>query len=375
MDFQDELPKPFDLFISYAHVDDRDANHRKVASIVDAIKADYLHVVGTPLEVFFDTEAIRDMDDWESRILLGLRQSRMMVAVLSPAYFQSEYCKKEWEYYVETELAHALPGEGIAPIYVVTYEPFDADPVEEKLRHWIGDLRRRQYIDWKEFWPHGAKALEQADVRARLQKLPGQIAERLKHAGIRERSPNTVPLPSKNFVGRRDEMHDLLKALMDSSIGLITAVNGIAGIGKSMLAFAYAWGYGFKYPGGRFLIPAADATDLTGGMIALAEPLGLAMSDAERQNPDVALREGQARPGIRPARAPGARQRRRPGRPRPASPGEGASERKPHPRPRHLPHLSRGPPVDPLPPARLPRTLRRRRPPPRLPPDRRQSPG
>jgi hypothetical protein len=41
--------------------------------------------------VFFDVKEIRTMDDWESRIKLGLRQSKMMVAVLSPAYFASEY--------------------------------------------------------------------------------------------------------------------------------------------------------------------------------------------------------------------------------------------------------------------------------------------
>ena len=70
-------------------------------------------------------------------------------------------------------------------------------------------------------------------------------------------------------------MHALLKDLLQSQIGVITAVHGIPGIGKSMLAFAYAWGYGYKYPGGRFLIQAANLTDLAAGMIALAEPKGV----------------------------------------------------------------------------------------------------
>jgi hypothetical protein len=161
--------------------------------------------------------------------------------------------------------------------------------VEEKLRHWIGDLRRRQYINWRDFWPYGAAALERENVRRRLDSLPGQIAERLQRASARERSPNTVPEPSSKFVGRRDEMHKLLTGLLDSQIGAITAVNGIPGIGKSMLAFAYAWGYGFKYPGGRFLIQASNLSDLASGVIALAEPKGVALTDQERQQPELAL--------------------------------------------------------------------------------------
>jgi hypothetical protein len=109
--------------------------------------------------VFFETHEIRSMDDWEAKIVTGLRQSRMMVAVLSPSYFQSAFCRREWEIYVETELALALPGDGITPIYVVKHPAFEADPVEKELRHWIKDLRRRQYIEWLPFWPVGGSGV------------------------------------------------------------------------------------------------------------------------------------------------------------------------------------------------------------------------
>ena len=89
-------------------------------------------------------------------------------------------------------------------------------------------------------------------------------------------------------------MHALLHDLIQSQIGAITAVHGIPGIGKSMLAFAYAWGYGFRYPGGRFLIAAANASDLAAEVIRLAEPKGVPLSDEERQRPDVALAKVKA---------------------------------------------------------------------------------
>jgi len=58
-----------------------------------------------------------------------------------------------------------------------------------------------------------------------------------------------------------------------------------------MLAFAYAWGYGFEYPGGRFLIPGENLVDLRDGVTALAEAKGVVLSDPERAQPDVALRK------------------------------------------------------------------------------------
>ncbi len=284
----------FDLFISYAHKDNEKDHAGKVTALVQAIREDYAKVSATPLRVFFDLNDIRSMDDWELRILKGLRESKMMVAVLSPMYFDSAYCRKEWEHYVETELAQALPGEGIAPIYVMTHPDYDSGAVGRSLRAWVHDLKRRQYVDWKDYWPEGARALEKEDARRRLDALPGQIAERLKHKTVRDASPHWVPLPSVHFVGRRDELHALREQLVRGQIGAITALHGIPGIGKSMLAFAYAWGYGHEYPGGRFLIEAETLTDLASGVIGLAEKKGVALSDGERASPELALNKVRA---------------------------------------------------------------------------------
>ena len=151
-----------------------------------------------------------------------------------------------------------LPGDGITPIYVVTHPAFEADPVEEQLRQWIKDLQAPAVHRVAALLARGARRSSGRTCGGSWPSLPGQIAERLKRAPVRDMSPNTVPLPSVHFVGRRDEMHSLLKDLIQRQIGAITAVHGIPGIGKSMLAFAYAWGYGYKYPGGRFLIQAAQ---------------------------------------------------------------------------------------------------------------------
>ena len=74
----------YDLFVSYAHVDDAGG---QVEALVQAIQEEHGRFTPTPLQVFFDHQAIGSMQDWEHRILRGLRESGVMLAVLSPAYF------------------------------------------------------------------------------------------------------------------------------------------------------------------------------------------------------------------------------------------------------------------------------------------------
>jgi hypothetical protein len=102
--------------------------------------------------VFFDRSGIRAMDDWEHRILRGLRSSKAMVALLSPAYFASEFCRREWKALLDHEHDRAMAGEGIAPVYLADVPRFElrggADDDE-----WVVDLRQRQYSDlrsWRE---------------------------------------------------------------------------------------------------------------------------------------------------------------------------------------------------------------------------------
>ena len=229
------------------------------------------------------------MGDWETKILPGLRQSRLMLAVLSPAYFTSEFCQREWDVYVESELKLAVPEEGIIPIYTARYAAFETDPIEEAKENWIKDLRRRWFIDWLSYWPKDGVAFLPDEVQRNLAGLPGQIAERLRRAALRDGAPSTVPLPGPHFVGRRDEMHALLGNLIECQKCVITASGGVPAIGTSTLAFAYAWGYGYKYPGGRYLIGGANLGDLAAGVIALAKAKGVAFDEQDRKSPPSAL--------------------------------------------------------------------------------------
>jgi len=88
---------PYDLFISYSR---RDNQRKQVAALADQIKATLHAFADRELQVFFDVREIQGMDDWRHKIQSTLRESHLFLAVLSPNYLTSPYCRSEWEDYV-----------------------------------------------------------------------------------------------------------------------------------------------------------------------------------------------------------------------------------------------------------------------------------
>ena len=93
----------YDLFISYSRRDNRKG---RVSDFVSRIQEDCRAFAGREqLSVFFDSDAIKGMDDWEYRILNGIRSSRLLLVFLSPNYLESKYCYSEFNEYLKHETA------------------------------------------------------------------------------------------------------------------------------------------------------------------------------------------------------------------------------------------------------------------------------
>ncbi|MBV09900.1 MAG: hypothetical protein CMN21_11865 [Rubinisphaera sp.] len=296
------MPQEYDLFISYAHKDDYGNpgdDVSRILAIKAAIEREYYEMTGQEVRIFLDQTGILTGSQWRESLLTGLKSSKMMLAVLSENYFASTYCKREWEHYIDTELDMALPGEGITPIYVLPFIEFDNDTIDVRLKRWVRDLKRRQIdVDWQKWWPEGQAALERDDVKKRLRDLTSNVNHRLSLYEARNTSPtNQMPQLTRHFKGRRKELHELRQSLVKGQIGAIAAVNGIAGIGKTELALAYAWGYGGHYPGGRFYLNMPGKFDnasqalekLQQQFVDIAAWKGIELNDAERQQPSVAF--------------------------------------------------------------------------------------
>jgi len=91
---------PHGLFISYSR---RDNERGRVAALKTYIESTFRAFAGRDLQVFFDVRNIQGMDDWRQKIQHSLRESHLFLAVLSPNYLGSPYCRWEWEDYVRYE--------------------------------------------------------------------------------------------------------------------------------------------------------------------------------------------------------------------------------------------------------------------------------
>jgi tetratricopeptide (TPR) repeat protein len=272
---------PYDLFISYSR---RDNAQDRVTQLIDRIKADFASFAERPLTPFFDVTEINGMEDWRHRILQGLRESRLLLACVSPAYLESGYCEWEFNEYLKHEVARGFVGDGVAPIYFVEVPGLDDKDFGQSCAEWVADLRRRNRFDLRPWFDVGEAALRDAEVRARMEQLKEQIHLRVVRGERAEQSLGNVDAPNHHFIGRVSELRRLRETVALGMVGVLTAVHGLGGMGKTALAIEYAHAFAHEYGGGRWQLRCEGRDDLFTTMAQLAPALGIEFNDAEKLN-------------------------------------------------------------------------------------------
>jgi len=275
----------YDLFISYSRHDNEQS---RVTELVERIKQNFAPFAKRELMTFFDQQAIDGMQDWRQRILQGLRESRLLLACLSPAYLQSDYCEWEFVEYLKYEIGHLYGFNGVAPIYFVVVTGWDDKDFDKRCAAWVAELRRRQNFDLRPWHDLGEEALRQAAVRERMEKLNHQIAETILRGERAEKSLGNVDAHNPHFIGRLANLRMLRDNFVKPGhIGVVTAVNGVGGLGKTALAIEYAQAFANEYGGGRWQVRCAGKDDLRLALAELATPIGFEFTDDEEKNADM----------------------------------------------------------------------------------------
>jgi hypothetical protein len=297
----------YDFFVSYARADNSGG---WISGFVEELLAEHRRFTGgRTLTPFFDKLDIHSLDDWQHRLYDGLARSRLFLAFLSPNYFASPWCQREWRTWIDTEIAKHILAGGAAPIYIVEVPglvgggmldehevarrvaelcavPTPHEAFVEATAAVVRQLRRRQFNAVEPFFQRGTTALRENDLRRVLQDLARDLDERAERVRAAADSPNTVPPYNRRFSGRLDELLALRERLKDDQAGVICGVHGLGGIGKSELVFTYAHAFASAYPGGRFLVPCEGQSDLRQALLVLGDEFRDRISDEQRMTLD-----------------------------------------------------------------------------------------
>ena len=277
----------YDLFISYSR---RDNHEGRITQLVDRIKEDFAPFARRKLVPFFDREEILGMQDWRQRILQGLRESRLLLACLSPAFLASEYCQWEFVEYLKYEVGHRHGFNSVAPIYFVQVPGWDNKEFDRRCSAWVAELRRRQNFDLRPWYEQGEEALRETAVKERMEKLNRQIAEIILRGERAEKSLGNVDGHNPHFIGRLPILRTLRDNFVNPGhVGVVTAVNGVGGLGKTALAIEYAHSFADEYGGGRWQVRCAGKDDLRLALAELATPMGFEFTEDEKKNPELTL--------------------------------------------------------------------------------------
>src|SRR5271157_5918588 len=239
------MPAAYDVFLIHAW-----KNGERPQQLADALTK-------AGLRVWFDADEINDFASITRAVTEGLAKSKALVAYYSKTYPLRRAC--QWEL-TAAFLATQTEGDPRRRVLVINPEK-GADhihPIElrdAKFRNApINDCEMQQLV--------------QAIVK-HVGELSGPLADI--HPLTAPAWYGMTPVGSTRFVGRLKEMWEVHSLLHAGDVAQITGaaaatggigqVQGLGGVGKSLLAEEYALHFGAAYPGGVFWVRAYGNDD------------------------------------------------------------------------------------------------------------------
>jgi TIR domain-containing protein len=143
-------------FWSYARFDNKH-DHDTLVRLWERIKGEVRAHSGLEFEVFMDQDGLKVGQHWEGELRTALQRAKVLIPIVSPSYFKSKSCYKEYKVFKEREEDLGFT-DLIAPIYYLTSDVFEGKIEIESLldgsvppetSEWAFDLHERQYADFR----------------------------------------------------------------------------------------------------------------------------------------------------------------------------------------------------------------------------------
>ena len=282
-----ELPTPsgfprYSVFVSYSRRDDVTG---WVEQLVEALRREAREVLDDGFEVFFDRHDLRTREEWRTQLAWAVREAEVLMACVSKPYFESDFCLWEFQEY-EVKPTGPDTGEGLVP--VLLEDTSEQDQPDQEHRAWHARVTKIQGQDLKDvFTRDAAPTLEGAE--SRIRDLGDDLYQQRQNRRRWEGGVGNLARGTSRFVGRRQELSRLGEVLASSStIGVVTAVRGLGGIGKTELVRHYGNQHRGHYAGGIWQIPAEGAREMLPLLARLAPDLpGLLLPEEASGNPEL----------------------------------------------------------------------------------------
>ncbi len=271
----------YNLFVSYSRKDNKNG---RITELVNFIKQDYLEFYNEDLTYFFDTKEIKVSEDWRHRILQSLRNSHLLLIILTPNYLVSEHCKWELNEYLKYEYSNGITGDGIALIYFSEIPGFGSDEFKSEVPEWFKKLCYRQSIDCRHWYNEGLDSLKRDNIKNRFEEIRSFLRKKISRMQVISKAEGNLPAPNPQFVGRGLKLRELHEILYMGRFGVLTAVHGLGGLGKTSIAFQYAHAHRHIYPGGTWYISCSGRKKISTVLKSLNADLNVQFSEEEKKD-------------------------------------------------------------------------------------------
>jgi hypothetical protein len=161
-------------FWSYTHFDNEHDQDR-LSWLSKRLAGEITVRTGIAFQIFIDTSDLRTGQDWRFEIEDALNDAEVLFVIMTPSYFSSASCRKEYEHFRDRERDLGR-NDLIIPIYYL-----DAEPIERQdvigASPWASELKDRQYFDWRDL---RLKQKESPLIRKALSRLALHVVAVLK---------------------------------------------------------------------------------------------------------------------------------------------------------------------------------------------------
>lgn len=157
-------------FMSYVRFDDN-YEDGKLTRFRERLSSEVRLQSGQDFPIFQDHADIKAGQDWKQRIDESLDGAKFLIAVITPSFFKSQFCRYELQRFFEREQRLGR-NDLIFPVYYVNC-PFLHDETRLAQDELAEKLMTRQFTDWRELRhepftsPQAGRMLEQLAIQIR----------------------------------------------------------------------------------------------------------------------------------------------------------------------------------------------------------------